>query len=82
MPAPIHHSTESSSNTVRDTLVQVEPRGLRTFTPTQAVLLTSAGVFHWTQERRRLKESAWEVREEATWDATVRRWRAFWPPTS
>jgi 4-aminobutyrate aminotransferase-like enzyme len=31
-----------------------EPRSLRTFTPTQAVLAKSAGVFHWTPEGRRL----------------------------
>ena len=31
-----------------------EPRSLRTFTPTQAVLARSAGVYHWTPEGRRL----------------------------
>ena len=31
-----------------------EPRALRTYTPTQAVLARSAGVFHWTPEGRRL----------------------------
>ncbi len=29
-------------------------RALRTFTPTQAVLANSAGVFHWTAEGRPL----------------------------
>ena len=33
---------------------RLEPRALRTFTPTQAVLATSAGVYHWTPEGRRL----------------------------
>jgi 4-aminobutyrate aminotransferase-like enzyme len=32
----------------------MEPRSQRTFTPTQAVLARSAGVFHWTPEGRRL----------------------------
>jgi 4-aminobutyrate aminotransferase-like enzyme len=32
----------------------VEARSLRTYTPTQAVLARSSGVFHWTPEGRRL----------------------------
>src|SRR5438045_3434080 len=51
---PIHHPAEPASNAVRDTLTRVEPRSLRTFTPTQAVLARSAGVYHWTPEGRRL----------------------------
>src|SRR5215472_8775634 len=54
MTAPIHHSRETSSNPIRDRLVQYEPRALRTYTPTQAVLARSAGVFLWTPEGRRL----------------------------
>lgn len=54
MTSPIQHPQESTSNAVRSRLVQVEPRSLRTFTPTQAVLARSAGVFHWTPEGRRL----------------------------
>lgn len=50
----IHHAHESKSNTNRDEIVKVEPRSLRTFTPTQAVLAKSAGAFHWTPEGRRL----------------------------
>src|SRR5436189_1271434 len=51
---PIHHAAEPESNTTRDDLTRVEPRSLRTFTPTQAVLARSAGVYHWTPEGRRL----------------------------
>ena len=51
---PIHHPAEPDSNALRDTLTRVEPRSLRTFTPTQAVLARSAGVYHWTPEGRRL----------------------------
>lgn len=51
---PIHHPREKDSNAIRDRLVQREPRALRTYTPTQAVLARSAGVFHWTPEGRRL----------------------------
>ena len=35
-------------------VAQVEPKSLRTFTPTQAVIARSAGVFHWTADGRRL----------------------------
>ena len=54
MPPAIHHPAESESNATRDQLAGVEPRSLRTFTPTQAVLASSAGVFHWTPEGKRL----------------------------
>jgi 4-aminobutyrate aminotransferase-like enzyme len=54
MPPPIHHADEPGSNSDRDTLTRVEPKALRTFTPTQAVIARSAGVYHWTPEGRRL----------------------------
>lgn len=54
MTEPLHHAHESTSNAIRDGIARFEPRTLRTFTPTQAVLARSAGVFHWTPEGRRL----------------------------
>jgi 4-aminobutyrate aminotransferase-like enzyme len=51
---PLHHSGEPGGNASRDTLARVEPRSLRTFTPTQAVIAKSAGIFHWTADSRRL----------------------------
>jgi 4-aminobutyrate aminotransferase-like enzyme len=54
MHSPLHHLHEASSNTARDLAARFEPRSLRTFTPTQAVLARSAGVYHWTPEGRRL----------------------------
>ena len=54
IPQPLHHAHEPISNPVRDDLVRFEPRSLRTYTPTQAVLAHSAGIFHWTPEGRRL----------------------------
>jgi 4-aminobutyrate aminotransferase-like enzyme len=54
MTPPLHHIHEDASNAVRDDLAQYEPRCLRTYTPSQAVLARSAGVFHWTPEGRRL----------------------------
>jgi 4-aminobutyrate aminotransferase-like enzyme len=54
MTAPLHHPHESSSNVARDLIARFEPRTLRTYTPTQAVLARSAGIYHWTPEGRRL----------------------------
>jgi 4-aminobutyrate aminotransferase / (S)-3-amino-2-methylpropionate transaminase / 5-aminovalerate transaminase len=51
---PPTHPTEPTSNRDRETASMVEPRGLRTYTPTLAVLARSAGVYHWTPEGRRL----------------------------
>jgi 4-aminobutyrate aminotransferase-like enzyme len=54
MPPPILHTNEPRSNAERESLTRLEPHALRTFTPTQAVITRSAGVFHWTAEGRRL----------------------------
>jgi 4-aminobutyrate aminotransferase-like enzyme len=50
----IHFDHEDRSNAIRDVIATREPHSLRTFTPSQAVLAKSAGVFHWTPEGRRL----------------------------
>jgi 4-aminobutyrate aminotransferase / (S)-3-amino-2-methylpropionate transaminase / 5-aminovalerate transaminase len=54
MIEPIHHPQEKTSNADRDLVVKFEPKSLRTFTPSQAVLAKSAGVYHWTPEGRKL----------------------------
>src|SRR4051794_38008907 len=54
MTASPHHPNESPSNATRDQIARFEPKTLRTYTPTQAVLARSAGVYHWTPEGRRL----------------------------
>jgi 4-aminobutyrate aminotransferase-like enzyme len=54
MNEPIHHPCEDMSNAARDMAARFEPRALRTFTPTLAVLARSAGIFHWTADGRRL----------------------------
>jgi len=54
MNAPLQHPNEKASNQVREGLAACEPRSLRTYTPTQAVLARSSGAFHWTAEGRRL----------------------------
>jgi 4-aminobutyrate aminotransferase-like enzyme len=52
--SPICFPREDQSNAIRRAIGELEPRALRTFTPTQAVLAKSAGIFHWTPEGRRL----------------------------
>src|SRR6516162_8265223 len=54
MTSPVQHQNEPTSNKVREVVARREPRALRTYTPTQAVLVRSAGVYHWTPEGRRL----------------------------
>ena len=54
MTSPIAHPHEDQSNQQRAAASNFEPRTLRTYTPTQAILARSAGVYHWTPEGRRL----------------------------
>ncbi|MEZ6131915.1 MAG: aspartate aminotransferase family protein [Planctomycetaceae bacterium] len=54
----VEFDNEDQSNAVRHVIDQSEPHSLRTFTPSQAVLAKSAGVFHWTPEGRRLYDFA------------------------
>jgi 4-aminobutyrate aminotransferase-like enzyme len=54
MTQPLHHPSETASNTARDHVARFEPKALRTYTPTQAVLARSAGIYHWTPEGWRL----------------------------
>jgi 4-aminobutyrate aminotransferase-like enzyme len=54
MTVPLCHLHENSSNAAREHVARFEPKALRTYTPTQAVLARSAGVYHWTPEGRRL----------------------------
>jgi 4-aminobutyrate aminotransferase-like enzyme len=50
----IQFAGEDRSNRTRRTLTEQEPVALRTFTPSQAVIVRSAGAFHYTPEGRRL----------------------------
>lgn len=50
----IQHPGENRSNEVRRVIGDREPIALRTYTPTQASIARSAGVFHWTSDGRRL----------------------------
>ncbi|HET6575512.1 MAG TPA: aminotransferase class III-fold pyridoxal phosphate-dependent enzyme [Fimbriiglobus sp.] len=50
----IQHPDEAGSNADRLAATTFEPKALRTYTPSQAVVARSAGVFLWTPEGRRL----------------------------
>src|SRR5262245_59955237 len=52
----IQHADEPKSNDIRRRLDAVEPRCIRTFTPSLAVLAKSAGSYHWTPEGRKLAD--------------------------
>ncbi|VAX39779.1 Acetylornithine aminotransferase, partial [hydrothermal vent metagenome] len=54
MTVPVQFNNEDKSNVTRKLISETEALGLRTFTPSQAVLEKSAGMFHWTPEGRRL----------------------------
>ncbi|WP_166820210.1 aspartate aminotransferase family protein [Thalassoroseus pseudoceratinae] len=54
MTHSIEFPAEDRSNAARRIIARQEPPSLRTYTPSQAVLAKSAGVFHWTPEGRRL----------------------------
>ncbi len=51
---PIQHPGENKSNEMRRRIGEREPIALRTFTPSQASIAKSAGVFHWTSDGRKL----------------------------
>ena len=53
-PFPTPTDDEAISNFVRRRAAEFEPRSIRTFTPSQAVIAKSAGIFHWTVDGRRL----------------------------
>ena len=52
----IEHPGEDTSNEHRNIVQRLEPRTLRTFTPSLAVLERSAGAYHWTPEGRKLAD--------------------------
>lgn len=53
---PIQHLGENRGNEFRGRLTTVEPRSLRTFTPSLAVFSQSSGSYHWTPDGRRLAD--------------------------
>jgi 4-aminobutyrate aminotransferase-like enzyme len=56
MSESIEHPREPLGNELRRRLAAVEPRALRTFTPSLAVIAKSEGCYHWTADGRKLAD--------------------------
>jgi 4-aminobutyrate aminotransferase-like enzyme len=56
MPESIEHPNEPLGNDLRRRLAAVEPRALRTFTPSLAVIAKSESCYHWTADGRKLAD--------------------------
>ncbi len=54
MSNAIEFPGEDKSNADRRAIAQHEPISLRTFTPSQAVVAKSSGIYHYTADGRRL----------------------------
>src|SRR5580700_3068174 len=54
MPSAIQHLGEPVSNECRTAIADLEPKSLRTFTPSQAVIARGSGIYIWTVDGRRL----------------------------
>jgi 4-aminobutyrate aminotransferase-like enzyme len=84
-PHLIQHPDEATSNAGRAAVALFEPRSLRTYTPTQAVIAKSAGIYHWTPEGRRLYDFTSGVlvanlgHNPASWMKRFTRYMG-WPP--
>jgi 4-aminobutyrate aminotransferase-like enzyme len=75
---PIEHAGESQSNDVRRRLSRAEPKGLRTYTPSLAVVAKSAGCYHWTPEGRKLADFTSGVLVANLGHNPVRWWQRVW----
>ena len=54
----IEFPNEAQSNAIREVIQRNEPKSLRTYTPTLAVLAQSEGCYHYTPEGRKLADFA------------------------
>ncbi len=71
----VAHRGEEQSNAVRRRAAAVEPRALRTFTPSLTVIERSAGSYHWTPEGRMLADFTSGVLVANLGHNPVRWWR-------
>ena len=71
----IQHPGEDRSNEMRRRLERVEPRTLRTYTPSLAVINQSAGSYHWTADGRKLADFTSGVLVANLGHHPVRWWR-------
>lgn len=74
----IEHRGETQSNEWRHRLADAEPRTLRTFTPSMAVITRSAGSYHWTPEGRKLADFTSGVLVANLGHNPARWWRRVW----
>lgn len=74
----IEHAGEEASNDLRRRAAVIEPVCLRTYTPTQAVLATSAGSYHWTPEGRKLADFTSGVLVMNLGHNPARWWQRVW----
>ncbi len=74
----IEHPGETESNEWRSRLNEVEPRALRTYTPSMAVLARSAGSYHWTPEGRKLADFTSGVLVANLGHNPTRWWKRVW----
>lgn len=75
---PIEHPGETASNALRRRLAAVEPRALRTYTPSLAVIAKSEGCYHWTAEGRKLADFTSGVLVANLGHNPRRWWRRVW----
>jgi len=75
---PIQHEGEPQSNDVRRRIHHTEPKGLRTFTPSLAVVARSAGWHHWTPEGRQLADFTSGVLVTNLGHNPLSWWRRVW----
>lgn len=77
-PPAIEHAGEPQSNEVRRRIRHTEPKGLRTYTPSLAVIAKSAGCYHWTPEGRLLADFTSGVLVANLGHNPVRWWQRVW----
>ena len=68
-------SPEDESDAVRGVIAATEPRSLRTFTPSLAVIARSEGCYHWTPDGRKLADFTSGVLVASLGHNPVRWWR-------
>lgn len=78
IPPAISHEGEPQSNEVRQRIRCTEPKGLRTFTPSLAVIAKSAGSYHWTPEGRKLADFTSGVLVANLGHNPLRWWQRVW----
>ena len=73
-------NTKGNRNRMKcvDEYVDTEPKGLRTFTPSLAVIAKSAGCYHWTPEGRKLADFTSGVLVANLGHNPLRWWQRVW----